>query len=160
MDKILIGKTLYTIGVISISAGLTELFSCSEKLKKYTSFAVSLCIVLSLLTPLWEVLSTIQTTLEYENGLFHISDKAPETNTNLKKALEKTINEDVSSKMKIPSDVFYTDIELITKDGETSIEKVTLYVTDISYFRYCERLEAYLNSNYGCKIQIIQQFKE
>lgn len=153
------GNIMYTIALISVVSGIFELFSHSGKLKKYTSFAVSLCVVISLLTPVLKTLAALPSNLEINNGIFK-DVNIPQEEDSLKEALKQIITEDVSSKMKIPKDVFYTEIDTKNENGEITVTSLTLYVTNKEYFRYCERIEAYIKSSYGCETKVIQHFKE
>lgn len=150
---------LYTVALISVGSGIFELFSYSGKLKKYTSFAVSLCVVVSLLTPVLNTLATLPSNLEINNNFFN-GIHIPREEDSLKNALNEVIIEDISSKMKIPKDVFYTEIDTKSENGEITVTRLTLYVIKKDYFRYCERIEAYIKSSYGCETKVIQHFKE
>lgn len=151
-------NTVYVLAVIAITTGILDVLNTSEKLCKYTKYITSLVVILSLLAPFKDLFSNFSYTLNQSNFDRNISvqEALPEIKTSLTSAIEF----DLSNKLSIPESVFETEIFLTSKEPDTLIESITITITDIEYNRYSERIEYYLKSNYGCKVNVIQCFKE
>jgi hypothetical protein len=155
MDSI--KTTVYTLAVLAVTTGIIDVLNTSEKLSKYTKYITSLVVILIILAPFKNSFADFINTLEQSNK---INNTTQEVNTQVKDALESAITYDLSNKMSIPNDVFFTEITITSTESDTLIETIEITLTNQEYNRYTGRIEYYLRSNYGCEIKVIQCFKE
>lgn len=153
-----IRESLYYIAVIVISTGIIEIFSGSGRLQKYTKFVVSLVVILSLMYPLGSLTKIF--TEEIPNLNVESESELAEANEQLKKTLENSIKESIETNLSVPSDAFDVKTTISRENNEIIIKNINITITNKSYFRYAERIEAYLKSNFGCEIYVLQDFKE
>ena len=149
--------TLYSIAVVAIASGVINLFSTSDKLKKYTSYAISLAITLSILSPIKNIL------LSPNSIVFGLSENMYEQNTaenSICVALKQAIANNISDYFSIPADSFYVDITIDQNNSEQLITSISVTIKEKKLFSYAERIEAYLKSNFGCKITVTQSLEE
>ena len=152
-----IKQALYTVAVIAVSAGIFNLFTQSSTLKKYTKYALSLTITISLLYPLTALGDNLP-------NLFSEIDVPQNTLTTpqddyLISALKQSITEEISNYFQIPTDVFESEVMTSIHPDEILIDSIHIKITDKSYYRYAERIEYYLKSTFGCQIKVTQEAK-
>ncbi len=151
-------NTLYIVAVIAISTGIIDLFTNSDKLNKYTKYVTSLVVIISLLHPFGILISQLPEAL---SGLDNSpNSQLTENNPEIKKALDTAITYDIESYFSIPQNIIETDIVLLSNADDTLVNSITIKIKNKDYNRYCERIEYYIKSNYGCEVKVLQSTKE
>ena len=156
MDQLKDG--LYTIAVTAISCGMINVFSRSVKLRKYTSYVISLIIILSLSKPIINIVSNLSA--EGFDFVGTETDDAGSGYAPLKKNIETAIIQNLSDKLGFDSEACSADITLKETATEILIEKIAIQITERRYNRYSERIKMYLESTFGCEVTVSQMLEE
>lgn len=147
-------QTFFCITTVSVTYSIIKLFGTNNRLKKYTDYAVSLVIILSLISPIKQLLgsdpiSKIQLEIPSVNQI--------EADASYAHIFEQAIKQSIEERLALPSDKYELSLILYSKDGYIYIEKIEAAITDKSYFKYADRLDSYLRSELECEITVIQK---
>gem|GEM_PF-5842766 len=152
-----IKSSLYTIAITAISAGILDIFSQSGKLKKYVKYIISLIIVISLLLPIGNIISSIPDNAEppdiqpeHENTI----------DTNIENTFVLALKNSIHSRFSIPSEAIDIKIGTEKNNKEIYINKISVIIKDKTYFCFSERINVFLKSITDCEIEVIQDIKE
>jgi hypothetical protein len=148
-----IKSILYSVAVIGVFSGLFELLSSTSKYQKYIKYAASLLVVIALLSPIQHLFDLLKDNEFSDDKLY--PEYEYEHNDYIQEVICNAIKDDLCKKYVLPADSLA--VSIVIKDSV--IESIDIIIKDQTYFRYAERLEAYMNTSYGCKIKVIQEFE-
>lgn len=147
-------EAFYTLAVIAVISGLFEILSSSGKLKKYTNFALSLIILLSVMLPLSSVINEFPLV----NATYFVNENDNTFSygpaiSSLETAVEKHISETLS----IPPNCFEVKLTL---SNENEISSATVTLKDTYYNRYTDRIKVVSEDLFGFPVNVIPKNKE
>lgn len=150
-----IKNAFYSIAIVAIISGILDIFTKSSKHRKYIQYIISLIVIAALLSPIQSAINSIyELDLKYKDESTLYESQAEEY---LCTTYIKAVTNDISNKYKIPTEALKINVKT---DNYTVIESITIYINNSTYFRYAERIQVYINDEYGCEVEVIQRFDE
>ena len=156
---------LRSVLLLSVVSGIINSLIINGTVKKYINYLISLICVLIIISPVFNVLSSISKIEEYINNFTH-SIKTEEIINNSNSLIVNTseekvcngIKEMVISKFGFEETDVYVSLDLDKADiGSIKIRSVNVVLTNKASWSDTDRVKEYLDKTVGCKINVTRR---
>jgi hypothetical protein len=156
---------LRSVLLLSVVSGIINSLIINGTVKKYVNYLISLICVLIIISPVFNVLSSISKIEEYINNFTH-SIKTEEIINNSNSLIVNTseekvcngIKEMVISKFGFEETDVYVSLDLDKADiGSIKIRSVNVVLTNKASWSDTDRVKEYLDKTVGCKINVTRR---
>lgn len=156
---------LRSVLLLSVVSGIINSLIINGTVKKYVNYLISLICVLIIISPVFNVLSSISKIEEYINNFTH-SIKTEEIINNSNSLIVNTseekvcngIKEMVISKFGFEETDVYVSLDLDKADiGSIKIRSVNVVLTNKASWSDTDRVKEYLDKTVGCKIKVTRR---
>ena len=155
MDSI--RSSLYTIAITAVSVGILDIFTKSGAVKKYVKYAVSLIVIIALLLPITKIISNSPNNIYLPREDMESNENTSEV---ILDTLSTAIKNNITSRFSIPDNAMSVQINTKYNTEEILIEKITITITEKTYYPYQERIYYLLKSMIDCEVEVVQDIKE
>ena len=156
---------LRSVLLLSVVSGIMNSLIINGTVKKYVNYLISLICVLIIISPVFNVLSSISKIEEYINNFTH-SIKTEEIINNSNSLIVNTseekvcngIKEMIISKFGFEETDVYVSLDLDKADiGSIKIRSVNVVLTNKASWSDTDRVKEYLDKTVGCKINVTRR---
>ena len=156
---------LRSVLLLSVVSGIINSLIINGTVKKYVNYLISLICVLIIISPVFNILSSISKIEEYINNFTH-SIKTEEIINNSNSLIVNTseekvcngIKEMVISKFGFEETDVYVSLDLDKADiGSIKIRSVNVVLTNKASWSDTDRVKEYLDKTVGCKINVTRR---
>ena len=144
--------------VLSICLGALNTFFQTGKLQKYVKYIVSLIVVYCIFSTF--SISDINQLVNFNTVAKDFTDQNINPNEYIKSTVENSIKDNIIKRFNIPNESISLNINTQEDDSEIIVSDIKVIINDKKYNGYAERLNAYLHSDFGCEIDVIQKLRE
>ena len=156
---------LRSLLVLAVISGIINSLILQGAVKKYVTYFIGLVMVLTLLSPLFEILSSFDNVQEYINDFFHsirteeILDKSNTliVNTSEQKVCDG-IQEMIVTKFAFEETDVYVTLECDKSDiSAIKILAINVTLTNKASWSDTDRVKDYLDKTVGCKVNVTRR---
>ncbi len=149
---------LYMLITLSVCMGALNTFFQNGKLQKYVKYIVSLIVIYSIFSTF--NVSDIKQLLNFNSLTLNHTEQNIDQNMYIKNTVETSLKDNLLKRFNIPQESISLAIDIQEDDEEIIINKIKVSIKDKSYNGYAERINAYLNSEFGAEIEVTQNIRE
>lgn len=153
-----IKTSLYMLIVLSVGLGALNTFFQNGKLQKYIKYIVSLIVIYCIFSTF--SINNISQLINFNFTINEYNEQNINPNQYIKTTIENSIKDNIIKRFNIPNESISLKIDTQENDTELIVSYIKLNITDKKYNGYAERLNAYLRSEFGCEIEVIQNIRE